>query len=405
MRLTRSKKGQPTGVSGASAAVLVGIIAALIIIYILVLPPDERADLLGEENGESSNGGDGGTSVVEGNFTMLLESPGRLDYISQKEIEHTLPSVNLFTTTNAVVLESRQSLYVKNAWFDKALVNMTFEVPDMENTDNIYLVFNVKQHKGRLVLKLNGYEIMNNEIDTINVEPIELPKRILKEENTIEVSVTGVGWKFWQTNEYILENIKITADVKDVSTRASELMFQVSSTEKNNLDRVYVKFFPDCDIRDVAPLNIWLNNNKIFSSVPDCGLLRPLEISPHLLLSGENRLTFSTDRGSYLIDNIVVKSELKEMVYPTYYFEVNDTIYEDIVDDKLDAILYFEFVDDVEDKQAEIWVNNHQRGLDTNDREYDLDISSMVREGNNVIEIKPKTVLDIVNLEVYAREK
>lgn len=401
MRLKSSKKGQPTGVSGAGAAVLVGIIAALIIVYILVLPPEERAALLEEDNESGDNGG----TEVSGNGTLLLESPGRLDYISQKEIEHTLPSVNLFTTTSAVVLESRQSLYVKNAWFDKTFVNMTFEIPNIENTENIYLVFNIKRHGGRLILKLNGYEVANNELTAINVDPIELPKRILQRENTLEASVSGVGWKFWRTNEYILENIQVTADITDISTRKSELVFQVTSTEKNNLDRVFVKFFPDCSIREVGPLNIWLNNNKIFSSVPDCGILRPLEVSPHLLLSGENNLAFATDKGSYLIDTITVKSELREMVYPTYYFEVNESIYGDIIDDDLDVILYFEFVDDVEQKKAEIWVNNHQRGLDTRDREYDMNINSMVKEGNNVIEIKPKTILDVVNLEVFVREK
>lgn len=402
MRFLRSKKGQPTGISGASAAVLVAIIAALIIIYILVLPPQERADLLGENL--TDDDGDGGSEIRE-NSTLLLESPGRLEFMAQKEVEHALPSVNLFTTTNALVIESRQSLYVKNAWFDKAFANITFGIDDLTQTENVYLVFNIKKRGGRLILRLNGYELANNEFSQTNVEPIELPKRILKDENVLEMSVSGVGWKFWKTNEYILENIKITADVTDISTRKSDLVFQVTSAEKSNLDRVFVKFFPDCEIDDVGPLTVLLNNNRIFSSVPDCGMLRPLEVSPHLLLSGENSLVFSTDKGAYLIDNIVVKSELKEMLYPTYYFEVNETVYDEIVDGDMDVLLYFEFVSDVEQKKAEIWVNSHQRGIDTRDREYELNINSLVKQGNNVIEIKPKATLDVVNLRVYTKNK
>src|SRR3989344_1999678 len=183
MKLIGSKKAQPTGIGGGTAAVLVGIIAALIIIYILVLPPEERASLLGENLSEEE--GEDGVSGISENTTLLLESPGRIDVISQKEIEHTLPSVNLFTTTSAVVLESRQSLYVKNAWFDKAFVNMTFGIPDIENTKNLFLVFNVKKHGGRLILKLNGYEIVNNELTSASIEPIELPERILNDENIL----------------------------------------------------------------------------------------------------------------------------------------------------------------------------------------------------------------------------
>lgn len=403
MKLIGSKKGQPTGIGGGTTAVLVGIIAALIVIYILVLPPEDRASLLGENLTEGAGGI--GTSGITENTTLLQESPGRLDVIAQKEIEHTLPSVNLFTTTNAVVLESRQSLYVKNAWFDKSLVNMTFEIPDLDNSDNIFLVFNAKTHNGRLIMKLNGYEIINDELSSINVEPIELPKRILKKDNMIEVSVSSVGWKFWRTNEYILENVKITADVTDLSTRKSELVFQVTESEKNNLNRVFLKFFPDCEVREVGPLNIVLNNNKIFSSVPDCGLLRPLELSPFLILNGENRLSFNTEKGSYLIDNIVVKTELKEMIYPTYYFEINDSVYKDITDGKLDVILYFEFVDDTEQKKAEISVNTHKRGIETTKRTYELNINSMVREGNNVVQIKPETAMDIVTIRSFVSKK
>jgi len=394
--LKRSHRAQ---VSGTSAAVLVAIITVLIIIYILFLPPKERAELLGE-NISTIDG-----ISISGNATLLSVSPGRLDYLPQKEVEHTLPTVNLFTTTKAEVLESRQSLYVKNAWFDKSFANMTFSVSDLPNTKNVMLVFNVKKYSGRLLLKLNGYDIVDNEYTTPNIEPIQLPERLLKDVNTIEVSVSGVGWRFWRTNEYILEDIKIAADITDISTREATIPFQVSSTEKNNLDRVYVKFFADCEVKEVGPLNIYLNTNRIFSSVPDCGIARSLEVSPYLLLSGDNTLIFKTEKGSYLIDNIIVKSQLKAMTYPTYYFEANESVYDNVVDGKIDVVLYFEFVDDIEKKKAELWINNHQRGFDTTAREYTMNINTLIKEGNNVIEIKPKAILDIVNMKVYVQKK
>ncbi len=391
------KRGQA---SGAGAAILVAIIAALIVMYILFLPPAEREALL-----EGNATEDGESSAVSGNATILKESPGRLDYLSQKEIEHTLPSVNLYTTTKDVVFESRHSVYVKNAWFDKSFYNISFPIENLENTDNVNLVFNVKEASGKLTLKLNGRELYSSEIKTSNIEPIPLPKRHLEDENFIEVMVSGVGWKFWRTNEYTLENIKITGSVTDKSSQESKVAFQVSNTEKNNLDRVFLKFFPDCDVGGVGPLQIYLNNNEIFSSVPDCGVLRSLEISPHYLLSDENTLIFKTSRGKYLIDNLIVKSELKELTYPTYYFEMNESIHEDVLENKLDAVLYLMFPDDIEDKKAEIIVNTHKAGLNTQESGYSLNIDSYMREGNNVVEIRPKTTLDVVELKVVLEEQ
>ena len=379
---------------------LILVIAALIVLYILFLPPDVRQELLDEN---STRGG--GSKDTAGANVILAEAPGRLDFLAKKEIEHTLPSVNLFTTEKSIILGSQRSLYVKNAWFDRQVSNITFSINDIENTDRVMLVFNVKQHEGRLRLALNGYEILNEGITTANIDPLTLPKRLLQEQNTIEVSVSGVGWKFWQTNEYTLESIQISADFTDVSTRQSTLVFQVTSTEKTNLDRVFVKFFPDCEIDEVGILDIILNNNKIFSSVPDCGIVRTLEVSPSNLLSNENTVIFRTERGSYLLDNIMVKSELKELTYPTYYFEINKTAYNDIVDNKLDAELQLDFVDDIQDKEAELVINTHMRGLDTKEESYSLNIDSIVKEGNNVIQIKPKNTLDVVNLKVVLERK
>jgi len=387
--------------SGAPAAILVAIIAALIVLYILFLPPGEREVLL-EGNGSGSADGE---SEVSGNATILLESPGRLDYLAEDEIEHTLPSVNLFTTTQAIMLESRSSVYVKNAWFDKSYFNISFPIEDLENTDSVQLVFNVKDASGRLILRLNGYEVFNSEITSTNVQPINLPKRHLRDENTIEVLVSGVGWKFWRTNEYMLEDIKITGSYTDVSTRESKVVFQVSNTEKNNLDRVFVKFFPECDIDEVAPLEVFLNNNPIFSSVPDCGMLRTLEISPHYLLSDENVLLFRTAQGRYLIDNLVVKSELRELTYPTYYFEINKSIHDDILEGDLDADLHLLFVDDLEQKKAELIINTHKTGFTTYEKDYSLVLNSYLRQGNNVVEIRPETTLDVIELKVVLEEK
>lgn len=386
--------------SGGSAAVLILVIAALIVIYILFLPPKDRQELLGENVTDED-----GSGSINASNVLLLEHPGRLDVLAKKEIEHTLPSVNLFTKTESSVLESRRSLYTKNAWFDRTDSNITFDLKDVSNSKNIQLVFNAKQYSGRLMLKLNGYEVFNEEIATPSVPPVSLPSRLLQESNVIEVSVSSVGWRFWRTNEYMLENLQISADITDVSTRQAQEVFQVGSTEKNNLDRVFVKFFAECDTKTAGVLEVILNNNRVFSSVPDCGTARTLEISPHYLLSNENTLIFRADRGQFLIDNILVKSELKELIPPTYYFELNDSEYQSVIDKSRDVKLYLDFPDDVSTKRAEIVSNTHVRGMDTEESSYSVVISQFVKQGNNVILIRPKETLDVVNLKVMLEKR
>lgn len=390
MGITRSK----AQASGTGAAVLVAIIAALIVVYVLFLPPATREELLNDQAGYGP-GAPGGAGQP-----LLLATPGKLDYLPQTEIEHTLPPLNLFSTTNAIVLKSIATLYVKNAWFDKVVGTVTFSIPDLANTDNVYLSFTVKTHMGRLLILLNGQEVFNDEITTLNVEPIRLSKDLLQDENALEIKVSDVGFAFWRSNEYAFESLRVTGDVTDVSTREAKSVFLVTATEKDNLERAFLRFFPDCRPEEAGTLDISLNDHQIFSSVPDCGYLREIEIAPTLLNQGENTLVFTTNRGAYLIDTITIKSQLKEIGYPTFYFEIPPDLYAAAQMGSAAIVLSMEFPDDVEKKRAELFINGHQRGIDTRDRIFTLGLNPFVQRGNNVIEIKPRTPLDIVNLRV-----
>ena len=387
-----NSKARNAQTSGTGAAVLVAIIAALIVVYILFLPPENREQLL-----------EGRTSTQPGSGSgqpLLLATPGRIDYLAEKDIEHTLPPVSLFSSTNAVALKSIATLYAKNAWFDKVSGNGSFSVPDLAHTDEVYLSFNVKSHSGRLIISLNGHEVFNDDVQTLNVEPIRLSKDLLQGENVLEFRISDVGFRFWQSNEYALEGVQITGDVTDISTQEAKSVFLITATEKDNIERAFMRFFPDCRPEEAGILDVYLNTHNIFSSVPDCGFLRELEISPTLLNQGENTITFRTNRGAYLIDTILIKSELKEAAYPTFYFEIPDDLFAAVRAGSANIVLSIESPDEVEYKKAEIFINGHQRGLDTRERVFTLGINPFVQPGNNVIELKPRTTLDIVNLKV-----
>jgi len=386
--MASNKKAQ----DASNAATLVAIIAGLILLYIMFMPPAERVKLL-DENSTSDDG------TTASNLTMLLVYPGRLDYIGQKDIEHTIPPLNLYTKTEAKILKSVSSLYVSNNIFKKNFATLNFDISDLTNTANPTLSFNINKASGRLIITLNGNSVYDATI-TSPSKTLYLDRTMLKEHNEVVFSVSGVGIMFWATNQYELEDVKIMADLTDISQQKSSAVFLVSSTEKNNLDKVYVKFNPNCVQSAVGKLNVFVNEFNVFSSIPDCNSLRPIEIPGTHLASGENRISFMTEKGAYLIDNIIVKSVLKEAVYPTYYFELNNTQYNDISNGARSLKMYLKFVNDLDYKKGKIYINGHLTYIDSYNSTYEKDVSQFAKAGNNGVEIIPATTLDIRELEI-----
>ena len=387
--MKRNKRGQ-----AAAASALIAIIAALIVLYILFIPPAERQKIL---EGEEAAGD--GISVVEENQTLLLESPGRIDFLSQKTIDHSIPTTHIFTRTEGLILESKASIYVKKSLFSSKQANISFRVSDLVNTENILLSGIVKEGQGRLMIYLNDQEIYNSEVRG-NIPAIEMPKRLLRTDNVLVLMVSSPGIAFWQTNEYDLADVKVTADVTSIEAQSSKSLFLVSATEKNNLERAMLKFEPDCTT-DSGRLDVYVNEYNIYSAVPDCGGGRmTLEFSPAYLRIGENELVFKMSSGDYYLTHITIQSELKTIDFPVYYFELTDEEFNEVDQGDAKVVVKMDFVDYVEEKRGEIILNGHLRGFDTKEISWERDISEEVVRGNNGIQIRPKTTLDIRELKV-----
>ncbi|MFA6888936.1 MAG: hypothetical protein WC254_05575 [Candidatus Woesearchaeota archaeon] len=328
------KKAQSAG----SAGTLVVLIAGLILLYILFLPSADRNALLNEEytypSGTTGTSTETETTVSAeeavaalAETTILSESPGRIYYLQETSYEHDISAVNLFTLTEAQVLFTQDSLYVKNGIFDELPRNLTFYLDDPDYTDNVLMSFNVEDAQGRLSIKLNGVVIFDQELSSGAVEPLDLSKYHLSDVNVLEFSVNEVGYQFWTTNEYQLNTIQITGDVTDISQQASKTTFTVSDTEKFNLERARLYFYPDCSPRDVGPLIISVNNDLIYDSIPDCQQINVVEFSVSILSAGDNYLLFKAEEGKYLIYSISVKTELAEQEYPVYYFDIDESAF------------------------------------------------------------------------------
>ncbi len=384
---------------GLNAAILVAIIAAVIIIYILFLPTEDRKDLLEEESEYK------GKSVSkEEVITLLSENVGRLDPVGRVR-DKDIPNVNIFERTDSKVLDTVNPIYIRNGWFDKRVKIIMFTIDDLDNTENVVLSFSAPKRKGVLSIKLNGELIYEYDINSLNVNPIKLKKSLLMENNELEFSVSGVGAKFWTTNEYALENVNIIGDITDLSRQESQNVFILTDTEYSNLEKAEIRFIPYCStVTKVGILDVFVNNRNIFSAVPVCNDRYKQEIPLSALSAGQNKVIFRTGKGSYSVEQIKLSFEEKDVPEAVYYFEVNSSTFEDIEDDEYDSFVRIEFVDDKDTKRLDLNINDHLVRIDQEKKEYSKNIDDWIEEGNNFIKITPKTTLDIVEVKVELEE-
>ena len=390
---------------GVNAAVLVAIIAGLIILYIIFLPEGERKSLLEDKNISKP----WSSKSVADEDILLKEFPGRLDDV-KGVIDKTIPNIFLFETTNAKEIEKINPLVVRNGWFDKKDRTVSFGIDDAENTDNVILSFKAGKHDGILTIKLNNEIIYDNDIESEMVSPIKLNKKLLEDSNALEFSVSSVGFRFWKTNEYSLEDIKIIGDITDKSKQESRNVFTLTATELFNIEKADLRFIPYCKSEaKVGILDVFVNNREVFSAVPVCEDAYRQPIPLGILDEGENRIVFRTNKGSYSVEQIKVEFVEKEVRTKVYFFEVNESVINEIKSGDKDAVLTIEFVDGERNKRADLNINDRLSTIDTEKKTFTKTLNDgndpdFIEEGNNFIEIRPRTSLDIVEIRVELQD-
>lgn len=384
----KTKRGQ----AAAGAAVLLAVIAAFIILFILFIPPQERAELLDDEQSDV-------TEETITDTSLLSISPGRIDYLAQKEIEHPLPVVNIYTTTEPTVVAQRSTVRAKRGVFTEEVTDFPFKIDDLDNTNNVLVAFSATEVDGELILILNGQEIYNKE--PANNLPISLPRDLLQRENLLTFAISSPGLVFWHTNGLRLENVQLVADVTNVDAQTSKNVVLISETEKQNLEKVKLSFQPECVLDTVGKLMVEINDNIIYDAIPDCEVrMIPIEFSPEILYQGENQIIFHTEKGRYLLANVQIITELKEVDFPTYYFDLSFEEFKDVQSEKRRLRFQLDFVDVTTTKRGDIVFNGHVRRFDTKEVSYAFDLSEDAVQGNNAIKIKPKKTLDVRELKV-----
>ncbi|MFH1396487.1 MAG: hypothetical protein ABIG93_03755 [archaeon] len=391
-----SKKGQ-----AAAAAIFLAIVAGLIIMFIIVVSPEERANILGDSDGGSVE--DTSSTVEE--QVLLSEYPGKIEYLSLDEVEHSLASMRIYTKTESKILLEKSTLYAKNGIFSEEAAEFTFEVDDLDNTDSVVMSFSISSGQGNLIITVNGEELYNKPLDENENPIITIPDYSLENVNNVSISVSSPGLAFWKTNSASIERVKVVGRVTDLNFQSASNTFLISETEYDNLEALELRFQPECDYDDVGRLIITINDYNIYSGVPDCGLsMVPIEFSPELVYRGENDITFYTEYEEYELYHMKIISNLEEIEYTTYYFGLDKEELESVEDEDSFVKVTLDFVDDTSEKTGYINVNGDKSHFDTRELSYTIDISDDVVEGNNALQVVPSKTIEVRELTVELKE-
>lgn len=322
-----SRKAQ----TGSNAAVTIIVVTILIVLYLLFLPPADREAVLSGaqiDGRGSTNYGEAGTSTGTLSKYLLRENVGKVYEQNKEEKTIELVASNIGTTTEGKVIKSKSTIYTKNSAFQDVKDTLEFQV-DPELAANLILSFNADVAEGNLIIKLNDQQIFRKELKYKNSPPIYLDADMLSVNNVITFEVDSPGIAFWRYNEYSLTDIKITADVKDISKSQSKQSFNIESTEFENTDTARLKYIPVCKEEQIRSFIIKLNNEQVFSGIPDCNVHNFIAISKVQLESGVNKLEFSVEEGTMIVDRPELILNFKDPEYPIYYFDLDEAYFAD----------------------------------------------------------------------------
>jgi hypothetical protein len=366
----------------ATTSGLLLTLAFLVVVYVLLLAPCEKCDLIGMGCNSCSNYG--GEVILSESFGTLL--PEAEDFTM-----HEFRNTNLFFKSSPEIRILANNLFLKNSLFGKKDQTLTFYLDDLDNIERSLLSFAVIGSQGIFKAKLNGHEIYANEL-TQGIKVLVLPIDYLQEENELKLSMSFSGISFWSKNTCELLDVSLKNEYEVVySGDVSE--FEVSFLEKETISSSSLSFASYCNVaEDVNVLKVYLNNeNILFENLPCSPQSRVIEVEPSLLNAGINSLKFAIDGGDYLFSNIKLINRFDSPSFPSRYFNLD--LFED-------SIVYLDITSNEIGHLAEIYINNVKIDLESETNLFSLDITEYVFDGDNNLKIIPLNIFDMETLKI-----
>jgi len=390
--------------SATTVSVLVALIALFMILYILLLPPAERAELLDipspEEAGKEAVKADGRPLAAQKTEIILSEKPGEVSLDIEDENVHNLNSVNLFVKSEAETVDLVNTISISRTSFTNKFQEVEFKLDDLEEIEELNLIFFTEKAKGKLFIDLNGNNVFNIETDEGKLRSVKLPLRFLRQDNIVRFYTEIPGFIF-TSNRYDLSDVSLRKQFKLTNIK-SKRKVSLSRTETDNLDKATLEYVLYCEeiSKREGRLRVTVNDFLLYSDLIRCGQgFSKIEVDEEFLNEGNNDFEFSIDRGDYALEQLKFITELKGGALLTYNFFLEDEEFDNVWDGRTEAKLKLIFGSDGE-KSARFEINGESIRMKTDDNDFTRDISGLVKEGNNVIKIIPDDdfVIDLMEI-------
>jgi len=371
----------------SSIAGLVFLIAVFIIIYVLVMPPCDKCRLLNNGNCVEICDGNGAQGII------LDDQVGGVNL--KDEINHNLDSVNLYIRVEPEDEKLAGSLFVSRGWFGNVDQDLSFELEDLDNLEEVYFTTKIINGKGKLFIELNGRLVDQIDDNKGNIV-VPLPSSYLKEKNNLKLYTSSPGIAFWSKNQYDLEDLKIRKEFERVHYEESRT-FSVSKSEKEALTDSTLKFSVFCSAAgSLSVLKVYLNDGLLSSESITCKSFdKEIDIQESNLRVGENKITFVIDDGNYLLTPILVNNKLSDGIYPSYNFNVDEDIYNS------PSSYFLSLQMGLGNKKAKILINDYNIELNSANSYFQTEITRFIKVGNNFLEIIPENDFEVSNVKVW----
>ena len=390
-----NKKGVQSAIE---VSILIFIITGILIGYVILIPEDQRNELLDDED-DTSTDGTSSTSTDSGT-SLLSASPGEIEPRKSETMIYGIDPTKLYSRIETETQTLANSLTVSRSLIHNDYKNIYFDV-DRDNLDQLELLFLIVESKGNLKVEINDQEIYYDEL-TSNVLPLEIPvSYLIDEDNILKLTSNSPGWRLFSSNYYTIQDVEL---IKDYLVEDTSKIKTFSIDNVNTLKSATLSYYITCNTPDEGRLTITLNEREVFDDDIFCEYLEKRElVLDDDYLRTTNTLIFEIDEGDYNLDEIEVALLSEGRDYPTYTFELDSDDYEDVSSGEKEVFLEVSFGDDSSHKEATIYVQEYSFNINTYSTDYEKEISSYVDNGANTIKIQPSVTFDIENFKVVLR--
>ena len=299
------------------------------------------------------------------NKTLLsVEKLGTVGFAKATPREIPIGNVNVGNLPGEDLEFETNGAIIKNGLFSKNSQGISF---NGERAQKATLSFRVDETNkyGRLVIMHGGLTIYNEkaEVGTYSFERYNL-----NDTNTLDISATSSGIKFWAPTTYVLSDIKLTVD--RYADRDHAVPFQVYSYEASGWSIGRISFVLESKTGS-ENLSIEVNGKPVYSDSPAPDVPTQIDFSRHetRVSPGENLLSFKTGRDSaYIMKNTrltIFYYGTGEAIHRIQPFELNAFWKAYLMKENVTGVVNFYVRDAPLDSGLDVVLNNKTHTFET----------------------------------------